>query len=138
MREPSFETLRVEAGGAVGRLTLSRPERLNALSGRCLRELAEAAAWFDSRRDVRVVIVGGEGRAFCAGGDVRGRVGPAEAQERLLDVGPDALGAAGREGKTCLGRVAVGLLDDDLYIVVGETLDGGGVLVAALHEPEQA
>ncbi|MFM8794269.1 MAG: enoyl-CoA hydratase/isomerase family protein, partial [Acidimicrobiales bacterium] len=65
-----FETLRVEADGAVGMLTLARPERLNALSRRTLIELAGAARWFDMQRDVKVVVVRGEGRSFSAGFDL--------------------------------------------------------------------
>lgn len=67
---PTFENLRVEAQGSIGRLTLTRPDRLNALSRRTLFELAQAARWFDTQRDVKVVIVAGEGRAFSAGFDL--------------------------------------------------------------------
>ncbi|MEW6208857.1 MAG: enoyl-CoA hydratase/isomerase family protein [Acidobacteriota bacterium] len=66
-----FETIRVEADGPLGRLTLNRPERLNAMNARMLRELVEAARWFDEQREVRVVIVSGAGRAFCAGADLK-------------------------------------------------------------------
>jgi len=66
-----FETLKVETNGSVARLTLYRPERLNAMNATMLRELAEAARWFDSERDVRVVIVRGAGRAFSAGADLK-------------------------------------------------------------------
>jgi len=66
-----FETLIVSAEGLIGRLTLNRPERLNALDAATLRELAAAARWFDERPDLRVVILGGAGRAFCAGADLR-------------------------------------------------------------------
>jgi len=66
-----FETLKVEAGDdGLGRLTLNRPERLNAIGATMLQELAEAARWFDSHRELRVVIVSGAGRAFCAGADL--------------------------------------------------------------------
>jgi enoyl-CoA hydratase/carnithine racemase len=65
-----FTTLRTEVDGAVGRLTLARPEKLNALSPQTLRELAEAAAWFDEQAEVRVVVVRGDGRAFSAGFDL--------------------------------------------------------------------
>ena len=67
----NFETLNVEVSGAVGRLTLNRPEKLNAMSSAMLRELAEAARWFDSQPDIRVVIVDGAGRAFSAGADLK-------------------------------------------------------------------
>jgi len=67
----NFETLNVEVGGAIGRLTLNRPGRLNAMNATMLRELADAARWFDSQRDLRVVIVRGAGRAFSAGADLK-------------------------------------------------------------------
>ncbi len=66
-----FQTLRVKVEDALGRLTLNRPERLNAVGATMLQELAEAARWFDSHRELRVVIVSGEGRAFCAGADLK-------------------------------------------------------------------
>ncbi|HVA77526.1 MAG TPA: enoyl-CoA hydratase/isomerase family protein [Candidatus Binataceae bacterium] len=65
-----FETITVEVEGALGRLTLNRPERLNAISSTMLQELVEAARWFDSHRELRVVILSGAGRAFCAGADL--------------------------------------------------------------------
>lgn len=66
-----FESIRVEVEGALGRLILNRPERLNAIGATMLAELAEAARWFDSHRELRVVIMSGAGRAFCAGADLR-------------------------------------------------------------------
>ena len=66
-----FETIRVSASGAQGALVLARPERLNALSAKAMREIAAAARWFDEKPDVRVVVVRGEGRSFCAGADLR-------------------------------------------------------------------
>ncbi len=66
-----FETIRVTCEGALGKLTLNRPERLNALGATALQELAEAARWFDRQPEVRVVIVSGAGRAFCAGADLQ-------------------------------------------------------------------
>lgn len=65
-----FETLQVTSDGAIGRITLNRPERLNALSRLTLQELARAARWFDDHRAVKVVVVSGNGRAFSAGFDL--------------------------------------------------------------------
>jgi enoyl-CoA hydratase/carnithine racemase len=65
-----FETLLVEADGAIGHLTLNRPEKLNPLSTATLGELAAAARWFDEQRAVKVVIVRGAGRSFSAGADL--------------------------------------------------------------------
>ena len=61
--------VRVSVDGAIGSLVLDRPERLNALTYDTLRELAAAARWFDEQDDVKVVVVRGEGRVFCAGFD---------------------------------------------------------------------
>ncbi len=70
MREEAFETLRVGIDGAIGSLTLTRASRLNALSPTTLRELARAARWLDAQPGLKVVVVSGEGRAFCAGFDL--------------------------------------------------------------------
>jgi len=51
-------------------ITLNRPDKLNALMGHMRRDLAEALEAAGSDRDVRVVVITGAGRAFCAGGDI--------------------------------------------------------------------
>lgn len=66
----AFETLHVGISGGIGRMELARPEKLNALSRRMLLDLADAARWFDSHRDVKVVVVSGQGRSFSAGFDL--------------------------------------------------------------------
>ncbi len=67
-----FQTIKVEVeDNGLGRLTLNRPDRLNAIGATMLQELAEAARWFDSHRELRVVIMSGAGRAFCAGADLQ-------------------------------------------------------------------
>mgnify|MGYP001812927564 FL=1 len=63
-------TLTTTVDGAVGRITLDRPDSLNPLSFATLDELAAAASWFDERPEIRVVVVAGRGRAFCAGMDL--------------------------------------------------------------------
>jgi enoyl-CoA hydratase/carnithine racemase len=67
-----FETLKVEVDGPLGRLILNRPERLNAINTTIIEELTEAAHWFDTHRDLRVVIMSGAGRAFSSGADLKG------------------------------------------------------------------
>jgi enoyl-CoA hydratase/3-hydroxypropionyl-coenzyme A dehydratase len=67
----NFRTIQVNIQGPLGRLTLDRPERLNAMNAAMLEELVEAARFFDANREVRVVIVSGAGRAFCAGADLK-------------------------------------------------------------------
>lgn len=67
---PTFETLTVAVDGRIGRLTLTQPDKLNPLGTTPLREIAEAARWFDTT-SASVVIVTGEGRGFSAGFDLR-------------------------------------------------------------------
>ena len=56
--------------GAIGYLTLNQPDKLNPLSWQRLADIAAAARWFDSQREVRAVVVSGAGRAFSAGADL--------------------------------------------------------------------
>ena len=56
--------------GAVARLTLRRPDKLNALDRAMIDALADAARAIDVARDVRVAVLSGEGKAFSAGGDI--------------------------------------------------------------------
>jgi len=66
----AFETLTVEIEEGIGRLTLNQPEKLNPLGTNTLQEIVEATGWFD-KRNVPVVIISGEGRAFSSGFDLR-------------------------------------------------------------------
>ncbi len=71
--------------GAVLTLTLDRPDQLNALTDELSDALAgelEAAASYD---DVRVVVLRGAGRAFCAGADIAGADAPMQLDVRALD-----------------------------------------------------
>jgi len=66
-----FERIRYEKAPPRATITLARPERLNAFDFQMLRELARAcedASWDD---EIRVVVVTGEGRAFCVGADLK-------------------------------------------------------------------
>jgi enoyl-CoA hydratase/carnithine racemase len=54
----------------IATITLNRPERMNTISGPMLRQLTERLLEADADKDVRVVILTGTGRAFCAGLDL--------------------------------------------------------------------
>ena len=75
----------VDRTGARARLTLNRPERLNALNFRIGVELLAVLDELDRDPDVRVVILTGAGRAFCAGDDLRGMTEPGEPDRRYHD-----------------------------------------------------
>jgi enoyl-CoA hydratase/carnithine racemase len=64
------ETIRVEVNDKVATITLSRPARLNAYTGRMGIELFGAIHDLDRSGEVRAIVVTGEGRAFCAGADL--------------------------------------------------------------------
>lgn len=70
METQQATTIEVAADGARGSITLNRPDKLNPLGRTTLDELVAAARWFDDRPAVKVVVVAGAGRAFCAGADL--------------------------------------------------------------------
>ena len=80
-----YRYLLEERQGAIGRLTLNRPERLNALNVRIGVELLDALSKCDRDESVRVVVLTGAGRAFCAGDDLRGMSEPGEPDRRFAD-----------------------------------------------------
>ena len=55
----------------VRRLTLNRPERMNALDGPTLQMLNDAVRECGAAADVKVLVIRGQGRAFCAGNDLK-------------------------------------------------------------------
>lgn len=57
--------------GKVARVTLNRPESLNAINSALLQELADAMEHVCGLSDVRLIILSGAGRAFCAGDDLK-------------------------------------------------------------------
>ena len=58
-------------------ITLNRPDRLNALNDQMQIEIADAVAEADADPNIRVLIITGSGRAFCAGGDLNNLGGSA-------------------------------------------------------------
>jgi len=72
--------------GGVALVKLSRPDKMNALDMGMFRELAAAARALASDSAVRAVIVHGEGRAFCAGLDVRSVCSPFAAKANMREL----------------------------------------------------
>ena len=66
----TYETLLVEIDRGVALVTLNRPEQLNAFNRQMTTELYDALSAFDADESVRVVVVTGAGRAFCAGAEL--------------------------------------------------------------------
>jgi enoyl-CoA hydratase len=67
-----FTTIRFhEPEAGIGLITLNRPERLNALSLDMVEELHDLFRTVRERKDLRVLILTGEGRGFCSGADLK-------------------------------------------------------------------
>ena len=65
-----LERLEVELDGPVARVWLRRPETRNAFDGLMVTELRKTLFDFGTVDGVRVIVLGGRGPAFCAGGDL--------------------------------------------------------------------
>ena len=70
-----YQHIHAEADGPILTVTLNRPDKLNAYTGTMGVELADAFRRADEDDAVRVVIVTGAGRGFCAGADISGGAG---------------------------------------------------------------
>ncbi|MBT3556878.1 MAG: crotonase/enoyl-CoA hydratase family protein [Rhodospirillales bacterium] len=67
----AFETIRLDVDGrGVARLTLNRPDKHNSLNAQMIADLRAALMQIDGDDKVRVVVLSGEGKSFCAGGDL--------------------------------------------------------------------
>ncbi|MFD4838347.1 enoyl-CoA hydratase/isomerase family protein [Achromobacter sp. NPDC058515] len=84
---PAFQTLRLETDGALATVTLNRADTLNAIDVAMAVDLQSAAQWLETRQDIRVVLLRGAGKAFCAGGDIGMFTGePEKVRGTLLDL----------------------------------------------------
>jgi enoyl-CoA hydratase len=100
--------------GRIATVTLNRPEKLNALSNELLAEYQAALKEAEQDRDIRVVILKGAGRAFCAGYDIGSTAGgqaespsitPFMDDNRRLHFYKDTLSTAWRLSKPVIAQV---------------------------------
>jgi enoyl-CoA hydratase/carnithine racemase len=66
-----FETILYDKKDHVARITLNRPDALNAINRTMVTELGKVLDDSETDRDVRVVVITGAGRAFCSGADLK-------------------------------------------------------------------
>jgi enoyl-CoA hydratase/carnithine racemase len=121
---PEFTTLRVEVDGPIGRLTLTQGDKLNPLGTVPLREIADAARWFDTT-SAHVVIVSGEGRGFSSGFDLR----------EFSRGGSDEPDAGTSREQADLGRLMAEAMDRMSALTIAAIKGpcvGGGVVLAAV------
>ena len=65
-----YREIQFEASDYIATITLNRPDKLNAWTARMEQEYRHALADAEAREDVRVIILTGAGRGFCAGADM--------------------------------------------------------------------
>ncbi|MGV9255229.1 enoyl-CoA hydratase family protein [Streptomyces sp. NPDC003697] len=84
---PNWRHLRLELADGVATVTLARPDRLNALTFGAYADLRDLLAELSRARSVRALVLAGEGRGFCSGGDVDEIIGATLAMDtgQLLD-----------------------------------------------------
>ena len=121
MADFELSCLYITVDAPVARLTLNRPEKLNALSRTTLAELADAAHWLDGRRDVKTVVVHGAGRAFSAGFDL----------DDFTNVDPDEPNTEGAELGRRMADAVTNMRALTVAAVNGWCVGGGLVLAAA-------
>jgi 2-(1,2-epoxy-1,2-dihydrophenyl)acetyl-CoA isomerase len=78
-----YETIRLEKSGGVANVALNRPEKLNAFDGTMHDELYTALGEASEDREVRCIVLRGEGRGFSAGADLAQVVGEADGDPDL-------------------------------------------------------
>ncbi|MBY0569067.1 MAG: crotonase/enoyl-CoA hydratase family protein [Hyphomonadaceae bacterium] len=100
---PAFETIKLEIANGVATLTLNRPDRMNAFTPQMALDMIAAFDETDANDDVRVVIVTGEGRAFCAGADLAGAGSTFDYEKRAAARGGTFDPAAERDGGGTVG-----------------------------------
>lgn len=136
MKLPELETVALALSGPLGRITLNRPERLNAVGATMMRDLIAAAKFFDGLPDVRVVIVSGAGRAFCAGADLQDSpLGGASPRSRTGAPPQSGLSWAERRELGQLGLRMADALEGMRAVSIAQVHGyavGGGLVLAAV------
>lgn len=120
----SYEHVLLNRADGVGTLTLNRPEKLNAFAGTMRQELADALVELENDESVRVVVITGAGRGFCAGADVGYMAQLVEARDAISMA---ALVEAGRRVVTTIRESAKPVIGSINGVAVG----GGANLALA-------
>ena len=89
------DPVRLAIDDGVATITLARPDKLNALDGEMIAALGAIADRLDADPSVRAAILTGEGKGFCAGGDIKAWGGLS-----ALAMGQDWVPHPTRDGET--------------------------------------
>ena len=115
-------SFRYDEHGPLATITLDRPERLNALTFEVYAELRDLFATLARHDAVRVVIITGEGRGFCSGGDVEAIIG------RLLEQDTSQLLAFTRMTGALIANIRA--LSKPVIAAVNGVAAGAGAVIA--------
>ena len=122
----AYETLLYELDGPILTVTLNRPEKLNAYTAIMGAELTDAFQRADADDAVRVVIVTGAGRGFCAGADISGGAGAFDTKAEG-SVAFQAPGQARAEGGGFVGAI-FGCRKPSIAAITGAAVGVGATL----------
>jgi len=105
--QPRLEQVLLVVDGRVATLTLNNPDQRNPLSAAMLRDLAAGFRWCKDEPEVRVVVLTGAGRVFCAGADLSSFDGEMTGLEkfRSRDLFVDLFILMAELGKPIVGRI---------------------------------
>ena len=120
MKQPT--TFRYTEAGQVATITLDRPDRLNALTFEVYAELRDLFADLAAHDPVKAVIITGEGRGFCSGGDVEAIIGT------LLDQDMTQLLAFTRMTGALIARIRA--LPKPVVAAINGVAAGAGAVIA--------
>jgi enoyl-CoA hydratase/carnithine racemase len=104
---PALEQVLLSTTGRIATVTLNRPDQRNPLSATMLRDLAAAFRWCKEEAEVRVVVLTGGGRVFCAGADLTSFDGEMSGLDkfRSRDLFVDLFVLMAELGKPIVGRI---------------------------------
>jgi enoyl-CoA hydratase/carnithine racemase len=132
---PAYERIKVAREGGVATITLSNPSRRNAIGPRMIGELLSALGDARDADDVRSIVLTGEGKAFCAGGDFASVAEePARSSGKAGDF-VDLLLALYRSDKPVVAKVNGDALGGGLGLAVASTFSVASA-AARLGTPE--
>ena len=118
----NYETLKFDVENHIATITLSRPDNANALNLKMAEELHAVSIICATRSDIRAVLLTGEGKMFCAGGDLNQFKEAGEEKEALLLNMATILHAA---------VIRFANMDAPLVIAVNGAAGGGWVFTVA-------
>ncbi len=119
-----FNNILVEKNNALGKVTINRPKKLNALNSETIYELSKAFEVLEADEDVKIIILTGSGeKAFVAGADI----------SEFANFSVDEGGALARKGQEMLFDYIESLSKPVIAAVNGFALGGGLELAMACH-----